>query len=103
MSERAMLSDLASAILRIGFDRDLAAVQRHAERVVMWLDGGPAPHSIGTVTPLTNEMKRLRAELRLFHEKELEDEECACDSCAKVYADEEASGLIDPPTGGTDE
>jgi hypothetical protein len=91
---RMHLSDLANAAFRIGFDRDTAAVQRHAERVVMWLDGGPEPHSIGTGKPLTNELKRLRCELRLFHEKELE-EECACDSCATLYRDEEATGMIE--------
>lgn len=49
---------------------------------------------------LRNRLARAERELRLFHERELE-EPCACDMCVRLYAEDEANGVT--CDGGTDE
>ena len=49
---------------------------------------------------LRDRLARVERELRIFHEKELE-ESCGCDMCDRLYEEDEANGVT--CHGGTDE
>jgi hypothetical protein len=65
------------------------------KRRVKTLEQEVVPELCSEVDALRAALTRKSYELRLFHERELDGEECACESCAAIYKHEESVDLIE--------